>query len=128
MTQARRYAIKEAATEFGHALYWNFTAWRADAPERLLDAESASRELARLQASLPHAAERMSIIDVVELRRRAARFGELRQAILLAVGYDKLPKGEARSAIGRACVALAKQAQEAEERALDEQAIRCTAA
>lgn len=121
---AARYAIKEAATEFSHALYWNFRAWYAGEPDRLLDADGASRELARLQAALPHAAARMSVVDVIAERARSARFGQIRRALLAAAGYDALPKGDAKAAIGRACAALAKQVQDAEDRALDDREVR----
>lgn len=112
-----RYAVKEANTEHGCSMFWNFTAWRFDFPERLLDADAAKRELVRLQASRPHAAERLEIVDVVAARARTARFGQITRALLAAAGYDALPKGPSKAAVGQAIVQLAKVVQAAEDEA-----------
>jgi hypothetical protein len=116
-TATRRFGIKETncTDHAGGTMFWNFTAWRADHPERLMDATEAQRELDRLKASLPHSADRLAVFDVIAQRAYLARFGELRRAVLEAIGYDALPKGEAKAAAGRAAVLVAKAALEAEE-------------
>ena len=113
---AALFAIRESncPDKNGGALFWNFTAWRADHPERLLTYIDAQRELARLRASLPHAADRMHIVNVVAIRERNAHFGAFRRAALAAVGYDELEDGPTKRAVGRAAVALAKARADAE--------------
>lgn len=85
-----RFAIQEVDCidpEVKGTLYWNFTAWAYSA-DRLLTREHAEAELARLQLALPHAVHRMSIVDIVAMKARAAVYGPAFRASLVAARGD----------------------------------------
>ena len=81
---AARFAVQEVGCidpNVNGTLYWQFTGWQYSA-DRLLTRAQADAELARLQERLPHAAGRMSVVDVVESRERAAIYGPAFRAVI----------------------------------------------
>jgi hypothetical protein len=114
-TDTRRFAVQETGCpdHDGGTMFWNFTAWRADHPERLMDANEAQRELDRLKASRPHAAARMSIADVVKMQARGKAAHAVAMAAANAMGYDATPKGAAKDAMRQVLRAVRQAALEA---------------
>lgn len=100
MTNARFAIVEFCSVDYpGEMIYWGFSAWRKSSSDLLLlDADGATKELARLKASCPHAAARMAIVDVIELRRTNAIFGEAYRSVFAEAGYDDMPK-EKRDAV-----------------------------
>lgn len=77
--ETKRYAIEEAPTEGQVAMYWTGPeiCWNSYLPRNsdLLADQEAHQELARLRNILPRVADRLSIVDVIARRARAAIYG-----------------------------------------------------
>lgn len=114
----KRYVIESTllialGQENAYPLFWNFTAWSANEPYRLMDRADAERELLRLQKSLPHD-HTLCIVDFIELRETCARWKAVLNAELDVNGYAAMTRDERATepgkALRRAAVALANDA------------------
>lgn len=83
----KRYAIEHLPTEENsQVMYWTdrHNCWSASMPEagNLLTGQQSDRELARLKESLPHASDRLQIVDVIVRKARAAIYGPASRAAI----------------------------------------------